>query len=303
MTAPTESSTIPAGLRSRWLEEGWGVWQRAIPDADLWACEGALSHLFPSAAEMDSGIENDETSKWRNWDAAWPEFPFRSKSLNRLALHPSVLDLAEELLQTDDIRFYMGLITAKYANQSSHYNQLLHTDFPNNMVLVPSADDRYRQLELFLYLTGVSIDNGATRMVSVKRTSDIPVERHTLSFGDYGDLYDDSGAAVGPAGSIVCYRPDVYHRSVDWSEPGKRRIMMHLSFRPAEAEWGGYQAWPIKGFSPEWHAFVAGAGPRELSTVGFPRPGHPYWTPQTIAGVSARYPGLEMAPWNEAIGA
>jgi hypothetical protein len=67
-------------------------------------------------------------------------------------------------------------------------------------------------------------------------------------------------------------------------------------------EWGGYQAWPIKGFSPEWHRFVAEAGPRQLEVLGFPRPGHSYWTADTLAGVGRRYPGLDLTPWAEAMG-
>jgi hypothetical protein len=94
----------------------------------------------------------------------------------------------------------------------------------------------------------------------------------------------------------------VYHRSSDWDEPGRCRIMMHLSFRPAVAEWGGYHAWPYKGLSPEWHSFVRESNPRQLGLLGFPKPGHPYWTPETIAGVSARYPGLDMGPWTLALG-
>ena len=35
--------------------------------------------------------------------------------------------------------------------------------------------------------------------------------------------------------------------------------------------------------------------------LGFPKPGHPYWTPETIAGVAARYPGLDMEPWRSAL--
>jgi hypothetical protein len=100
----------------------------------------------------------------------------------------------------------------------------------------------------------------------------------------------------------VAYRPDVYHRSVDLTGPGVCRIMMHVSYRPAEAEWGQYQAWAFKGFSPEWHNFVQASGPKELALLGFPAPGHPYWTEESITRVNARYPGLDMAAWRVALG-
>ena len=292
---------IPTELVSAWMSDGWWVWRNAIPDEEIRAADKALSKLFPTAEEMDAGTHDERTAKWRDWDSAWPEFPFRSRSLNKLALHPALVDLAEDLLGTDDVRLYMALITAKYAHQPSGFNQLLHTDYPNHMLVVPRTDDGYRQLETFVYLTDVTADNGATRLVSLQKTKDIPVERHTLNLTDYAELYDEPGEAAGPAGSVVCYRPDVYHRSSDWKEPGRRRIMMHVSFRPAAAEWGGYSAWPYKGLSPDWHNFVQHSNPSELALLGFPKPGHPYWTKETVAGVGARYPGLDMEPWAAAL--
>src|SRR5580704_12688852 len=129
---------------------------------------------------MDAG-ESEATAKWREWDAAWPEFPFHSRSLNALVVHDAVIDLASELLGTDDVRVYLALITAKYAGQPSGYNRLLHTDYPNHTILVPRRDRGYQHLELFVYLNDVGTDNGATHLVSRGLTSDIPVERHTLS--------------------------------------------------------------------------------------------------------------------------
>ena len=79
--------------------------------------------------------------------------------------------------------------------------------------------------------------------------------------------------------------------------------MLHVSYRPAAAEWGGYQAWPFKGFSMEWHRFVAQATPEQLAVLGFPAPGHPFWTAETVAGVGRRYPGLDVGPWRDALGA
>jgi hypothetical protein len=275
------------------------VFDGAIPPSDLAAAQSALERLFPTADEMDRGDDDQETARWRTWDAAWPEFPFKSTRLNKLVVHDVLIDLACDLLGTEDVRLYLALASAKYPNQSSGYNQLLHADYPNHSLVVPRGDSGYQHLETFIYLNDVSVRNGATRMVSRTRTAHIPVERHTLDLTDYGHLYDDPGVASGPAGSVVAYSPDVYHRSVDVTEPGQARFMLHVAYRPAGLDWIGYQAWPFKGFSPEWHKFVAQASVRQLSVLGFPRPGDPYWTEATLSGVAARYPGLDMAPWHE----
>ncbi len=202
---------------------------------------------------------------------------------------------------TDDVRLYLAIATAKYAGQPSEYNQLLHTDFPNHTLTVPRPEAGYQQMETFIYLNDVGPHNGATRFVSRTRTHNIPVEEHTLNLEDYGDLYDDHGDASAPAGSIVVYRPDVYHRSVDFDDPTQARFMLHVSYKPAAMEWGGYQAWPIKGFSVEWHNFVQQATPAAIDRPGLPRTGPPLLDrADTLAGVAGRYPELDLGPWKAA---
>ena len=115
------------------------------------------------------------------------------------------------------------------------------------MLVVPRHELGYQQVEFFVYLTDVATEDGATRFVSWQKTKDIPVERHTLNYVDYAELYDDPSDAAAPAGSVVAYRPDVYHRSVDFTDPTRYRVMLHVSFRHRDAGWGGYQAWPFRG--------------------------------------------------------
>ncbi len=294
------SGAISPEQRRCWEVDGWCVLEDAVPPDLLAAAQVATSKLFPSAAgmaEVADAPDNDATGRWRTWDAVWPEFPFHSSSLNAIAVGDVLIDLAQELLGTDDVRMYMAIATAKYAGQPSDYNQLLHVDFPNHTLTVPRPEAGYHQVETFVYLNDVGRDNGATRFVSRTRTHGVPVEEHTLSYERYGDLYDDRADASAPAGSIVSYRPDVYHRSVDFTDPTQARFMLHVAYRPAAAEWGGYQAWPFKGFSAEWHNFVQQATPRQLTVLGFPAPGHSFWTEGTLDGVAKRYPGLDLGPW------
>jgi ectoine hydroxylase-related dioxygenase (phytanoyl-CoA dioxygenase family) len=293
------TGVLTASLQEQWDRDGWCVIVGAIPAPELAAAQRALGRLFPTPAEM-AGDDDTSSALWRTWDAQWPEFPFHSSRLNAVVLHDNVLAVAEGLLRTSDILLYMGIASAKYANQSSGYNQLLHADYPNHMLVVPRHEVGYQQVEFFVYLTDVAVEDGATRFVSRRRTAHIPVERHTLNYVDYAELYDDPGNAAAPAGSIVAYRPDVYHRSVDVTDPTRHRVMLHVSFKAREAMWGGYQAWPFRGFSPELSKFVQQATPRQLAVFGIPEPGHPYWCEETLRGVQGRYPGLDMTPWREA---
>jgi hypothetical protein len=52
---------------------------------------------------------------------------------------------------------------------------------------------------------------------------------------------------------------------------------------------------------PEMARFLERATPRQRELIGVPPPGDPYWTEATIAGVGARYPGMDLAPYREAL--
>jgi hypothetical protein len=49
-----------------------------------------------------------------------------------------------------------------------------------------------------------------------------------------------------------------------------------------------------------WHRFMRHATVRQLTVLGFPKPGDAYWTAETLAGVAARYPSLDMRAWRDA---
>ena len=297
---PAAMAALTSALKEQWDRDGWCIVPALIPSAELVAAQDAMHRHFPAPSEIAEG-GGTEVGEWHSWDAPWPEFPFHSSRLNALVLHDKVIDLAEALLGTPDLALYMGIVTAKYAQQASGYNQLLHADYPNHMLVVPRHALGFQQVEFFVYLTDVTTETGATRFVSWQKTKGIPVERHTLSYVEYPELYADTANAAAPAGSVVAYRPDVFHRSVDFIDPRRYRVMLHVSFRHRDASWGGYQAWPFRGFSHELTKYVQQATPRQLALMGVPEPGHPYWNEATLTGVQARYPGLDMRPWREAL--
>ena len=48
---------------------------------------------------------------------------------------------------------------------------------------------------------------------------------------------------------------------------------------------------------------IATATVEQRCVLGFPAPGHPYWTAATLDAVAARYEplGMEMAPYRDAV--
>jgi hypothetical protein len=234
---------------------------------------------------------------------AEPLFPFDGPALNRLVVHDALIDLAEDLLGTEAVRLYQGMATAKYSGAGNDDEQLLHVDYGNHTLVVPRTDRGYQHLELFVYLTDVTAETAATRMVSRTLTGHIPVERTYLHLDDYASLYRAEVPASGPAGSVLAYRPDVYHRGTSLSAPAAARLLLHVAYKPLLTDWLGFHAFPGHAEGEAWYRFVGQATPRQLTVVGFPQPGHPYWNAATLAGVASRYPQLDMGPWRRAASA
>jgi hypothetical protein len=104
-------------------------------------------------------------------------------------------------------------------------------------------------------------------------------------------------SAAGPAGTVVAYANDTLHRGTAMAAPAGVRYTIHVNFRPEGADWITRHSWQQHSNTERWHAFVLRATPEQLALFGFPPPGHPYWTEETIEATGARYPGLNLAPW------
>lgn len=290
-----------AELKAQWENDGWCVLEHWLPDDVVSAAREALGQVFPNSEDFAADRDPERNAPFRtDSHAVMPRFPFESPAFNELVLHDRLIDLAEEFLALTDLRLYQGMLSAKYSGGAQSDDQLLHVDYGNHTLVVPRSDAGYQHLELFVYLSDVTADTAATRMVSRRLTGDIPIERTYLSLSEYRHLYEAEVPAEGPAGSVLAYRPDVYHRGVGMAAPASARFMLHVSFKPVQTDWLGSQAWPGAAEDLAWHRFANGASVRQLSALGFPPPGHLYWNEQTLAGVAARYPGLDMTPWREA---
>jgi hypothetical protein len=286
----------------QWDRDGWCLLEGLLSTEEVQAAQAALPALFPTAEEFEADVEPARNAPFRDDShRVLPRFPFEAAALNDIVVHERIIDLAEQFLGIPDPRMYQAMAGAKYGGGALSDEQLLHADFGNHTLVVPRHEPGYQQLEMFVYLSDVTPETGATRIVSLPMTADIPVERTYLSPAEYADLYAAEVPASGPAGTILAYRPDVYHRGVRMTVAGTARFMLHVSYKPAGAAWLNSFGLPNAGEDMEWYRFVGRATPRQLTVLGFPVPGDPYWTAETVAGTAARYPMLDMTPWREAV--
>ena len=223
-------------------------------------------------------------------------FPFASVELCLLAVHPSLVALARTLLRTDDVRIYSAEAWAKYTG-AARYEQAHHRDFSNHTVVVPSDDPAYRNLELFVFLHEVGEDLGPTHVVSTTRTEDLALLPHVTT------------RAERTRSSTTPRSP----------RPGRRGRSLPTAARPAPGDRAHPRppapatpctaasarrptsGWAVRVGRPLLRPLVGavrqpGLG-RAARALRVPAPGHPFWTPRTLAALEVRYPGLDTAPW------
>jgi ectoine hydroxylase-related dioxygenase (phytanoyl-CoA dioxygenase family) len=278
-------------------EHGYVVLPAFLTVADLAAARAAIAVLYPTVDEFHDDVDPERNAAFRkNQFVGIVRFPFADPALSLFCVNDKLLDLVERMLDTDDIRMYDAEAWAKYTD-AVDYDQMHHRDFRNHTILVPSDDPAFRQLELFVYVDDVTEDLGPTHVVPSSRTDAMPAVPNHFARDDHPDHYDAEVSAAGPAGTVLVYTTNTFHRGTNLTKPRGGRFTIHLNFRPASVEWAQRQCWIDVVEGQPWRDFVNAASPRQLALVGWPPPGHPYWTPHTLTGLALRYPGRDLTPW------
>jgi Phytanoyl-CoA dioxygenase (PhyH) len=296
------------GAAQSWQSDGLLILPGFIPAEELKSAVAELDLMFPSAEGFHGGIDPRRERFIGDEFAGIDTFPFASTELSLLAVNHRVLELAEALLDDDDIHIYGAEAWAKYTG-ACDYDQDMHRDYLNHTILVPSTTPGCRQVEMFVFLVDVPEELGPPHLVSRRHTANLPAvpnwflkqgkESSSRYVTDSGSprLYEAEISGAGPAGTVIAFEPGTFHRGTQLTAPGGVRYSMHLCFRPSSLQWGQRVGWASRSFSGEWVEFVCRATPRQLQTFGFPPPAHPYWTPETLAGMALRYPELDLTPW------
>jgi hypothetical protein len=301
-------------------KHGWVLIERLLGEPEVDAAHPGLFSLYPTPEQFHAGSDpraarfragadapanQGDDPRFRPLQfAGLQEFPFPDLALDLLPLHPAIIAVAEDLLKTRDVRLYQAETFAKYSGVTQ-YDQPFHADYTNHVMLPPRRDGRYRQIQLFLFLSDVTPAHGPTRIVSRTLTDDVPVmqlsfPRARVSPERHAAWEAAAVSAAGPRGSLLVYSADVVHRGTEMTIEGGGRFFFNLAYRVAGADWVGGNPWPRKGID-NWTPLVEALSVRQLEAIGFPPPGHAYWDVATLAGAAQRYPKLDLAPWRDAL--
>ena len=281
-------------------ERGYLVFEGFLGADELAAAQEALWLHFPRPEEYfadPAAYAWLATSQW----AGEIRGPWRSWSLNRLAFHPDLLDLAERFLGSADLRLYEAGLWAKYAGVD--YDQCHHRDFVNHSLVVPKRSQPGTQMLNWILLSDVGDEDGPTKVVPLpvgERVPYWPVPGDHDITNDYipsGMFAEEEVSMTGPAGTLFTFRSDVLHRGSRMTGERSTRFALLADYDVWGPRWTGRVAWPARSLSADWGELIEKATPRERSVFGFPDPGDPYWDEQTLADTQARYPGADLTPY------
>ena len=288
---------IPDAKLAEIWDRGFTVVENFLDAETLAAAQAALWDIYPTPQAYFADPEAHAKFA-RSQFAGLRLFPYGSWALNRIPVYPDLLDAAERFLQTKEIDCYKIELWAKYSG-AVDYDQPHHRDYENHTIVVPRADGVMPQMTCFILLSDVTELDGPTKAVPIDKTRDLPIGINRTKLGEF---FEDEVAVTGPAGSILIYKTDVFHRGSDFKAPGRSRFVMPVDFKPRGWRWQGKLAWPDHATTQNWKDAMTAMTPRQRDVFGWPPVGDPYWNAQTLEGVGLRYPNLDLSPYAEAAG-
>ena len=283
---------------AHYREHGFAVVENFLDQDELNAALDDLRKVLPGWVEYceDPTGPPPEFPSGGKGRASDTVFPYRGDRLNAITMHREMRRFAADNVGQEDIYCEQSHLHAKYKGSDQDRDQAMHCDFPNHTLAYPPNLPEYWQTAYLLYYTEVTPDLAPTAVCSWRHYPEKTRWPAHHSREERPEIYDNEHRIIVPAGSLFIYSMRTFHRGTPFKVAGGR-IAQFVTYAPAAWKWLGIVGWSAQAVKPEFRRWMECATPAERELLGFPPPRHPYWTEETVAGVSARYPGMDMAPY------
>lgn len=234
-----------------------------------------------------------------------PHFPYKGDALNDLTFHPELYRFATLISEGEDMYCEQSCLTYRatnsvYMNEPGNFEQHMHLDYQNHTLAYPPDVPKFWQTAYLYYFTDVTLDCGPTAVCSRKYYPERILFPDKYSPEDRPEIYDNEVKVVCPAGSLLIYSMRTFHRGTAITGENHARLGMFVAYAPKACRWMGIVGWPLSAGKKEFHEWMIRASVEERSLLGFPEPGHEFWTEETLDGVTARFSGIDMTPYRNA---
>ena len=329
-TCPEGDGGLSVMQVAQWRTEGFCLVNGLLPLHLLEQVKSDACGIFPAP-------ESEAARQVTDFGGGLLNFPSTISSVNDVALHANLQNAVALLLSVSsprDIRLSQAEVWPKYGYSSSepgsNSDQRIHCDFPNHTLTHPPVWDEPEAVEMIIYLSDVDECEGATAVVPRQGADDPAYQFPICAMPGFGllewvnnkdaaeaylreaapqhaafraeHLYPRERRARYRFGTILLYRHDTWHRGTEL-RPGCLRVVMNLTFRKAASEWvstlhTGW-AWAMYRAGCQMERLVATATVEQRCLLGFPAPGHSYWTERTLLAVALRYGplGMDISPY------
>ncbi len=258
-------------------EQGYVTVENFLTEEERASALDGFFHFFSPA--FNDFVANGRT----NSTPQQAIFPWDHSGLNHINTHPDLIDAAERILGTREIRLCEGALGMKYAGED-YGGFLYHIDYGNNTLgPIPEPDD-FMHIQCLYLLDDVEPGMGPIMMVPSGKT-----EKNAVPI-------------TVPGGSVCLYSIFTLHSPSPWTIDKGHRPAMWANFCRKARPWDGGRAFTYKNGagSESMTRFMVEASPRQRELLGFPPPGDPLWSDTFLQGMSARYPGFDPEPYQSA---
>ncbi|MAI42809.1 MAG: phytanoyl-CoA dioxygenase family protein [Candidatus Azotimanducaceae bacterium] len=290
---------------NHYREHGYAVVDSFCEADELTAALKNFDEVVPGWAEFakdPSGSRPEYFSSPFPDQRGIPHFPYKGDALNRLTFHSELSRFATLMGEGEEMYCEQSHLTYKATGQSpkqGNVDQHMHLDYGNHTLAYPPDVPKFWQTAFLYYFTDVTLDCGPTAVCSKKYYPErILFPRH-YSPEARPEIYDNEVKVVCPAGSLLIYGMRTFHRGTAITGTSHARLGMFVTYAPKACRWMGIVGWPVSAGKKEFHEWVVGASVSERSLIGFPEPGHEFWTEETLDGVAARFSGIDMTPYRD----
>jgi hypothetical protein len=291
-----------------WRRDGGVLIERFFDATEVAAVRADFERVFQRGAGAETPLDKKKSGEIGRFNPAqfktFEAVPFDcSPALNLIGVHPSLIAFARAALQTPRVHLYQCQVWAKYTGDAD-YDQPFHCDYVNHTLVAPSEDARHNSVTILCYFSDVTEAHGPAHYVTRTDSANVAGPEATLT-GDpqlQSALQPYERSTAAPAGSVFPYSIDVYHRGTNMTAPHGHRYAVMACYKDAANDTIGYHAWPFHHTRP-WHRIFDHATPEQLECFGVHPPGHPFWTPTTLARAQARYPNWDLTPYRTAFSA
>jgi hypothetical protein len=282
-----------------WREHGYAVVDRFLTPVELAAAQSEIARTFPSLEQYTYAPMLYSRGEYGGY---MQQLPFLGDTLNFMAVHPEIVSFVERALGTPRIALSQSLVWAKYPGLDD-FDMPLYVDYSLSTLLYPNTQEPPEEVAFILYYVDVDEQFGPTYVVPKQHSRDKLLVPYIRDKTQYPDLYRHEQPICVRAGSLLIYNMATFHRDSGIISKDRARFSHHFAYRSEDAPVGArYAAWFAQGLTAEMQRFIERASPRQRELLGFPSPSSTYWNEETLTGIAARYPNMDMMPYLEATG-